>query len=77
MAEFRDMIFISRSPLLHLHFLPLTTSGVSLGARYTKSLIWKKNFLMIEYGLHAISRKIISADIVLHLRYDNEFAKKV
>ena len=31
---------------------------------------------MIEYGLHAISRKIISADIVLHLRYDNEFAKK-
>ena len=32
---------------------------------------------MIEYGLHAISRKIISVDIVLHLRYYNEFAKKV
>ena len=59
MAEFRDMIFISRSPLLHLHFLPLTTSGVSLGARYTKSLTLKKIIL-----------------IVLHLRYDNEFAKK-
>ena len=73
MAEFRDMIFISRSPLLHLHFLPLTTSGVSLGARYTKSLIGRKKFLMIEY---ATSRKVISADIVLHLRYDNEFAKK-
>ena len=77
MVEFRDMIFISRSPLLHLHFLPLTTSGVSLGARYTKSLTLKKIILMIEYGLLAISRKIISADIVLHLRYDNEFAKKV
>ena len=60
MAEFRDMIFISRSPLLHLHFLPLTTSGVSLGARYTKSLTLEKIIL-----------------IVLHLRYDNEFAKKV